>query len=489
MSRLKISENLFLEKNELVRQQEFVGAAGWQRALQSIVKKFGVVQNQDNTSFGVVLSATSGAVDVLPGLAYNTAMEAIVSDRRVTLLLGAAVSGEDKWIVLRRSITNEEQGTVSVQTDGSLTGVGTEFTKVLRGQPNFPTKVRFVSSNQNIYEYEVVSVTSDTSAVLSGNFVAESDMKYAVVGTFTPGYVPSESDKNIYEYDSFELRIENSASRPEITADEFILAQIKYGAGGTWSIVDLRGDYLFSVESSNSPTETEEGSDGNNPLVSLLGVRRVGGTAYGDKFARLEFLIEYAYKIISFDYVSSGSGYVLTISNGSCNALALAPSAIPDGLFNGFIVLNRENMRSVKVLSQTGNTLLIENKEDASQLLSENSDLIIVPDFTHIEFAIIAGSNVVMPEIPFTKETGAADGRLRMTVDLQYPDEESGEDNVGLKLKYRMFSSAGYRGYPFAFNTAPYMDYTDGVSKSVTDGEMTVGLASLIPTAEERNYS
>ena len=187
--------------------------------------------------------------------------------------------------------------------------------------------------------------------------------------------------------------------------------------------------------------------------------------------------------------MSSGSGYVLTISNGSCNALALAPSAIPDGLLNGFIVLNRDNMRSVKVLSQTGNTLLIENKEDASQLLSENSDLIIVPDFTHIEFAIIAGSNVVMPEIPFTKETGAADGRLRMTVDLQYPDEEGGDDNVDLKLKYRMFSSAGYRGYPFAFNTAPYMDYTDGVSKSVTDGEMTVSLASLIPTAEERNYS
>ena len=489
MSRLKISENLFLEKNELVRQQEFITTAGWQRALQSVVKKFGIVQNQDNTSFGVVSSATPGAVDVLPGLAYNTAMEAIVSDRRVTLLLGAAVSGESKWIVLSRSITNEEQGTVSVQTDGSLTGVGTEFTKVLRGQPNFPTKVRFVSSNQNVYEYEVVSVTSDTSAVLSGNFVAESGMKYAVVGTFTPGYVPSEGDKNIYEYDSFELRVENSGSRPEITADEFILAQIKYGTGGAWSIVDLRGDYLFSTESSNSPTETEEGSNGNNPLVSLLGVMRIGGTAYGDMFTRIEFLIEYAYRIISFDYVSSGSGYVLTISNGSCNALALAPSAIPDGLFNGFLVLNRDNMRSVKVLSQTGNTLLIENKEDASQLLSENSDLIIVPDFSHIEFSIIAGSNVVMPEIPFTKETGAAGGRLRMTIDLQCSGRGGDYGNIKLKLKYRMFSSSGHLGRPFAFNTASYRDYTDGVNKSVTDGEMTLGPASTVPVTEERNYS
>ena len=488
MSRLKISENLFLEKNELVRQQRFVGVDGWKRAVQSLVKKFGIVQNRDNTSFGVVASSTSGAVDVLPGLAYNTAMEAIVSDRRVTVLLGSQVSGEDKWIVVRRAVTNEEQGTVSVQTDGSLIGVGTEFTKVLRGQPNFPTKVRFTSSAQNVYEYEVVSVTSDNSAVLSGSFVAESGMKYAVVGTFTPGYIPSEGDKNIYEYDSCELRVENSASRPEITEDEFILAQIKYIAGGSWSIVDLRGDYLFSSESSNNPSETEAGSNGNNPLVSLLGVRRVGGTAYGSQFARLEFLIEYAYKITSFDYVSSGSGWVLIVSNGTCNAITFAPSAIPAGTFDGFIVLNRDNMRSVKILSQTGNTLLIENKEDASLLLSENSDLIIVPDFTNFEVAVIADSNTVMPAVPFTKETGAADGRLRMTVDLEYPGN-GGADNVNLKLKYRMFSSDGYRGYPFMFNTAPYMDYTDGVSKMVTDGEMTVNLAALVPVAEERNYS
>ena len=494
MSRVKISENLFLEKNELQRIQKFSGEDGWQRAMRSLVKKYGIVQNEDKTSFAVVVSSSANSVDVLPGLAYNSNMEAIVMEQRVTLALGAAVTGQDKWIVLRRAVTNNERGTVSVQSDGSLIGVGTEFTKVLRGQPNFPTKVRFTSSSQNIYEYEVVSVVSDTSAILSGNFVAEGGMKYSVVGTFTPGFIPSSADKEIYEYDYFNLEIVNSATKPEVTNDEFVLACIKYGVGGAWNIVDLRGDCAFSVDSqSGSGSSSDSGSNGLNPLVSLLGVRRVGGTAWREKFARIELLVEYAYKITSFDYVSTGSGYTLTISNGSCNALTVVPSAIPDGLFNGFIVLNRENMRSVKIASQTANVLTIENDENASQLLSDSPDLIVVPDFTHMEVMISAGSNAVMPQIPFTKESGSADGRLRMIIDLEYPDAENPVDTVldtvELRLKYRMFSSAGYRGYPFNFNTASYHDYIDGADKIAGNGVAYVSLGDIVPEEEPKNYS
>lgn len=492
MSRIKISENLFLEKNELVRLQKFFGEDGWQRAMRSLVKQYGVVQNEELSSFAVVASATANAVDVLPGLAYNSNMEAIVSDKRVTVPIGAAVSGQDKWVVLRRAVTNNEVGTVSIQTDGSLAGVGTEFTKVLRGQPNFPTKVRFTDSASNIYEYEVVSVNSDTSAVLSGSFVAQSGLHYAVVGTFTPGFTPSDGDKDIYEYDFFEIEVITSEAKPEVGANEFILAQLAYpSGGGVFSIVDLRGDCSFSSTEVNSGSEEGGSSNGKNPLLSLLAVRQVGGTVYGDKFLRLELIIEYAYKVISFDYVSTGDGWVLSISEGSCNAMNLTPAQIPNGTFDGFIVLNRDNMRSVKILSQTANTLLIKNDENTSQLLSENSDLIIVPDFTHLEVIARADSNVDMPEIPFTKETGAADGYLRMTVELEYPNGENAalESVVNMKLKYCMFSSSGHRGHPFSFNTANYQDYTDGVSKSVTDGNIAVNVGALVPTAEDRNYS
>lgn len=487
MSRLKISPNLFLEANELKSAQTFFTTDGWQRAVRALVKHYGVVQNEDLSSFAVVSSAAANSVDVMPGLAFNSQMEAIVSRNRVTIAIGAAVSGQDKWLVLRRATTNDEVGAVAIQSDGSMIGTGTEFTKVLRGQPNFPTKVRFTTSSQNIYEYEVVSVISDTSAILSGSFTAETGLRYSVVGTFTPGFVPSAGDKEIYEYDGFEIEVINSAAKPMVTADEFIIAQLHYSVLSGYTIVDLRGDCAFSGETVLS----DEESRGENPFVSLRSIQRVGGFVEGERFARLELVVEYSYKIESFNYISTESGWLLTVISGSCNALDTVPSSFPNGMFNGFMVVNRENMRAVKVLSQEGNRFTIENRQDASKLLSDNSDLIIVPDFTHLEVMAQCQSNVLYPGVPFTKETGSADGSMRLTVDLEYPREDnvSLESNVNLTLKYRMFSSQGYRGYPFAFNTATYHDYTDDSDKTSTGGAVVINLGSITPGAEERNYS
>lgn len=489
MSKLKISDNLFLEKAELVRLQEFFGPSGWQRALKSFVKSYGVVQN-DATSFAVVSSAEANSVDILPGLAYNSEMEAIVSEERVTIPLGTAVANQDKWIILSRAVTNAERGRVSIQSDGSLVGIGTEFTKVLRGQPNFPTKVRFVDSDQNVLEYEVVSVISDTNAVLSGGFVPESGMRYSVVGAFTPGFIPSAGDREIYEHDFFAISVVNSVDRPQVSANEFIIAQIKYNVGGTHDIVDLRGSCRFSVQSASSGS-SEQASEGRNPMISLTGIQRVGGTAWGEKFARLELFVEFAYKINSFDYASNGGNYSLTISSGSCNALAVDPASLPNGLFNGFVVLNRDNMRSVKILAQTANVLSIENDENASMLLSDNSDLIIIPDFSQLEVAAIVDGNVDEASIPFTKQVGTADGRMRMCIDVKYPQsgDSSLQDSIGIQLKYRLFSGDGQRGYPFAFNTATYHDYIRDIDAIAGNGHIDVELASIVPVEPERNYS
>ena len=76
--------------------------------------------------------------------------------------LAVSDTGVRRWLILSRSVHNWEEGTVSVTVDGALNGIGTHFTEILRGQPNFPTKVKFNSAN-NTGEYEVVSVTSDSS--------------------------------------------------------------------------------------------------------------------------------------------------------------------------------------------------------------------------------------------------------------------------------------------------------------------------------------
>ena len=220
MSRLKFSENLFLEVNELQRLVKFLADDGYKLAVKSMSKSFGIVENSGNTYFKVTAKAgTANTVIINPGVAFNSNIDAIVMPTALEMQI--LNTGMNRWLVLSRDVKNTEEGTVTVNTDGSISGIGTKFTKVLRGQPNFPTKVKF-SSTLNSGEYEVVSVVSDTSAIIAGSFVNENNLKYSVVGTFTPGFQPLEDNKMIYEYDSFNIRIVDSADKPSLSSDEYI---------------------------------------------------------------------------------------------------------------------------------------------------------------------------------------------------------------------------------------------------------------------------
>ena len=252
MSRLKFSSNLFLEVNELQRFNKFLEEDGWKRAMKAISKNFGIVENASNSYFKVTARSGSNSVIVInAGIAFDSNMDAIVMTDDLELSVGN--TGSNRWVILSRAVTNEEQGTVSINSDGSLSGIGTEFTKVLRGQPNFPVKVKFNSTSNN-GEYEVVSVTSDTSALLSGSFVNQSNIKYSVVGTFTPGFQPTEDNKMIYEYDSYNIEVVDSEDRPAVSEDEFILAMISFDASGSMNVSDERIRYMFN----NPYTQSDE---------------------------------------------------------------------------------------------------------------------------------------------------------------------------------------------------------------------------------------
>ena len=464
--------------------QRFMTEWGWQRAMRSIVKRFGIVENSARTSFKAVAHPSeSNGLLIYPGLAYNSSMEAIVLNENRTLALG---SGSDrKWVILSRAETHEEQGTVSIQTDGSLTGVGTKFTEVLRGQPNFPTKIRFTNSgSSNVQEYEVVSVISDTSAILTGNFTAQSGLKYAVIGAFTPGFVPSEEIKNIYSYDSCSLRVVTSDVQPELNEGEYLIARIDYGVNGI-TVDDLRSDYMFSVIEGDE--DEVDYRDGINPCVSLLTLNRVGGSRWKDEFGVFELIVEFGYFVNGYE-VSTGATNYFTITSGTCNAMAsVNPSDIPVGTFNGFLLLNRSNMKWVRIISQDGARLTLDNV-DMSKLLGDTADFIIIPNFTHIELSAQADGAVTMPSVPFTFEGEVSEGRCRIILRLKYPYESEGAvDSVNIALKYRMYS-AGRSGLIKSFNSAPYIDGLQNLTIT-SAGSITVNLADIQPVEHLDNYS
>lgn len=164
MSKLKISPNLFLEVNELNKLVQFLGEDGYKPFLKHLTKSFGIAQNENNTYFKVSRKNEAKNVVVInSGIAFDSNLNRIFLSEDKELEIPN--TGNNQWILISYSPTNDEEGIVSISAQGTLSGAGTKFTSVLRGQPNFPTKVKF-NSSVNTDEYEVVDVSSDTVATL-----------------------------------------------------------------------------------------------------------------------------------------------------------------------------------------------------------------------------------------------------------------------------------------------------------------------------------
>lgn len=482
MSRLKFSSNLFLEVNELQRFNKFLEEDGWKRAMKAISKNFGIVENASNSYFKVTPRAGSNSVIVInAGIAFDSNMDAIVMTDDLELSVGN--TGSNRWVILSRAVTNEEQGTVSINSDGSLSGIGTEFTKVLRGQPNFPVKVKF-NSTSNKGEYEVVSVTSDTSALLSGSFVNQSNIKYSVVGTFTPGFQPTEDNKMIYEYDSYNIEVVDSEDRPAVSEDEFILAMISFDASGSMNVSDERIRYMFN----NPYTQSDESDNSTDPLVSLLSTGVVGGIhAVGSAAAEFELIMEHGYTVTRHELLTTSTSNTFNIISGQSNFLGTGN--IPDGMFRGWLLVNRANMKYALIDDNSNKSLYISNL-DTSIILDSGNDFIIVPNCNEIEYEVTVSNNVDRPNIPFYFRSSIWNLYTRAKVHAFYPnnDVENFDNQVTITIKYRLMDNSGNQ-QPFSNLAIAQFENVNGQTETLSESSFVVDLTTIEPEAKQRNYS
>lgn len=482
MSRLKFSSNLFLEVNELQRFNKFLEEDGWKRAMKAISKNFGIVENASNSYFKVTPRAGSNSVIVInAGIAFDSNMDAIVMTEDLELSVGN--TGSNRWVILSRAVTNEEQGTVSINSDGSLSGIGTEFTKVLRGQPNFPVKVKFNSTSNN-GEYEVVSVTSDTSALLSGSFVNQSNIKYSVVGTFTPGFQPTEDNKMIYEYDSYNIEVVDSEDRPAVSGDEFILAMISFDASGSMNVSDERIRYMFN----NPYTQSDESDNSTDPLVSLLSTGVVGGIhAVGSAAAEFELIMEHGYTVTRHELLTTSTSNTFNIISGQSNFLGTGN--IPDGMFRGWLLVNRANMKYALIDDNSNKSLYISNL-DTSIILDSGNDFIIVPNCNEIEYEVTVSNNVDRPNIPFYFRSSIWNLYTRAKVHAFYPsnDVENFDNQVTITIKYRLMDNSGNQ-QPFSNLAIAQFENVNGQTETLSESSFVVDLTTIEPEAKQRNYS
>jgi hypothetical protein len=262
MSKININRNIFLEKEELARLQDFLINSTSSQALLDNTENWGIVRTvftgvspdflieAGSNSGTIKIAALSKAVDIDKLLIKQIPIDNI-----------AVTAGAFYWVKISHKYINTEEGTCSIDPSGNLTGSGTLFSSVLRGQSTeVPVKIKFVKSdgsaatNSGIYEVSELNVsTPDISAILTGTtFTSESSLKYIVIGSTPLGEtITSPQVNGLYQYDScnIELVIESTLETPPsslVPDKQFYVARVK-NTSGTVAIEDKRGTQYLTL--------------------------------------------------------------------------------------------------------------------------------------------------------------------------------------------------------------------------------------------------
>lgn len=380
MSYIKYSNQLFLGQQELNRSWRFIVDEGIKRNLLQQTYSYGVVRQVNDTtlnSFRVEAGTNTATIRVpVDSYAINAAGNTIFQKA----IDNIAITDDSQWyyVIVSHKFSPIEEGRVSIDTVGGLTGVGTKFTEVLRGQPNFPARIKFISAAQNIYEYDVVEVIDDNNAVLSGSFANENDLEYAVFGTFTPGYSPSTTEKFPFQYDSCDIRIELDFGVPPIVVPgmEFTIARVRSVAG----IVEIE-DYRSEFWQTRAEFYSTMLSKVDNPLIGVESIKFDNAQSTKEKN-----IIRLAWGFRSNTYTYDTSLRKITINAGSGGRFK-STADFTTGDFDGWLVYEKKGVwRRIVASTKTGSDinlfLDILNPNDTYT----GEEIVVVPDVEEIEF-------------------------------------------------------------------------------------------------------
>lgn len=259
MSKVNITRNTFLEAEELSIFQQMLEDSVAKAVTLSNTTTWGIIRDYtevEDTSFKVGTGTNVGTVKIGKALSRAVGSDGLLCTQ---LAIDNIVIPQDSlwyWVRVSHKYRRHEKGDVSVSLDGTLSGAGTEFTKVLRGvQSDVPTKVRFIKTDGsqllNSGIYEVVEVSGDLVASLNSplTFLDETNLKMIVVGatpineTITPSQL-----EGLYYYDDCNIEIV-----PEVVSDTqpvtgfiqnrtFYIARVQNNAGIV-TIQDKRAQY------------------------------------------------------------------------------------------------------------------------------------------------------------------------------------------------------------------------------------------------------
>lgn len=458
MSQLKVSSNLFLESQELNRLVKFLDEDGFRQMINDISLSYGLVYKNDGTSFTngeVVTGTNTGTIKIkeLKGIDSDGLQICLPETDNISLVN----DNQFYWVKVKHVYSSTEIGMVSVDSSGNLSGSGTEFLTVLRGQPNFPVKIAFIGSSLNTGEYEVVSIINDTSAVLSGIFAAENNLYYKIIGSFSPGYTVPSGDKYIYQYDSCEIDITElsptvSSIPTLITNKQFPLARVRRN-GSTITIQDYRTS-IWKLKA--------EYNQNSVPIIQnpILGIEKI---TYDIRLS--DFLFNQVYVGWGFRSTTWSLNYTtkqITLQGEGGRMHASDTTNFTDGDFDGWRVYDSfGNFMRVLSSIKSGNQIIVTVDAinlSSSLLAYTTQQLLVVPDAEEIELDFIGDYTPGAP----TSYNPAATEKFVFPINLGFakcPLKAAGDSNsAGYAYASFKYKSGNNYSKSFAYVDGEYYD-------------------------------
>lgn len=259
MAQINVNRNTFLEKEEVMNMQSFLQNSLFGKILIAGSYTFGIVTNNpkkfdpdfvtnddfiDNKVFEVEVGTQGGTIKILPGMAVN-ALGQVINLTSIYDNLTVPSDSVYYWLKVGYSTKNYENGLVSINQKGIVTGT-VDFSGKVRGQSGkTPVAIRFMkddgSQPLNNGVYEIVNVIDNKNLVLTSesDFVAESNLQVIILGTIPLGKVFTDKQlEGLYTYDyyTFSLVQEVTLEQPPTkSSNEFYLARVRNN-GGTVSV-------------------------------------------------------------------------------------------------------------------------------------------------------------------------------------------------------------------------------------------------------------
>lgn len=255
MSKINFSRNIFLEKEELNKFQEFLSESGALGLLKAATITYGIVKISSEDPFATTVASTN-SVNVSGGNIFNSSGEFVKAyNQQITF-----TSPGTYWLKLSPNPgTSYEPAFFSLSSTGQLTTQDSSYKldSVLRGQEfNVPVSVKFFTESSGtlspayegqIFEVQSVNPTANTAQLISGldSISALSGLRMVVLGTVPLNYEYSSVQlEGLYSYNYYNIVSVAATSQPTLGVDEYFVSKVVVNSDGQINnIQDLRSNF------------------------------------------------------------------------------------------------------------------------------------------------------------------------------------------------------------------------------------------------------